>query len=318
MERQTVPGRQTGGLKGQQISAAQQRERAVRLVLILDVLSLAPFLVVATLVNSLALYADWLIYLNSTMSNLLSWLTLRHIARGRDVNYDYGLGKMESVSAMLCTILVVIGLILVIGSGVWRLRNPVSLDAPITWLGVAEYVLELGFNIWLWRRNYRLARLEHSPLMETQWRMNRGDTLMCVGILVSLTLSVMLADHSWSIHIDPLVAILIAINVLASYLTVVRRSLHDLMDRTLEESLQMRIVRKLAEHFDDYEAFYGVRSRRAGGQTFIDIDLGFDDNKRVAEALQAIQHLTQAIAAEIPGSEVRISLLPPRKEPPPP
>ncbi len=219
---------------------------------------------------------------------------------------------------MICTLLVLAGLAVVIGAGVRRLLHPVSLAAPVTWLGVAEYVIELGCNLWLWGRNHRLARRGHSPLMETQWRANRGDTLLGIGILISLTLSLGLKAFAWSVYIDPLVAILLAVNVVASYRTVLRGSLHDLLDRTLEEALQMRIVRKLAEHFDEYEAFYGVRSRRAGGRTFIDIELGFDENKRVGEALQTIQRLTRDVAAEIPGSEVRVSLVPPRKEPPAP
>ncbi len=52
------------------LSGAQVRERAVRLVFLLEAASVLPALIVALLVASLALLADWCTYLNSFLISL--------------------------------------------------------------------------------------------------------------------------------------------------------------------------------------------------------------------------------------------------------
>lgn len=293
------------------LSGAHVRERALWLVFLFEAVSVLPVLIVALLVGSLALLADWCTYLNSFLISLLAWLTLRRIARGSKTDYDYGLGKFESFSALLASSLLILSMLGFVVFGVWRIVYPVSLTEPITWLGVGQYLVELGFNGWLWRRNRRIARLEYSPLMETQWRTNRNDFLQNAGIMISLLMTLFLKDFSWHVYIDPLVAILIAVYVIASYTGIVQKSLHDLLDKTLDETLQMRIVKELVRHYDDYEAFHAVRSRRAGGSIFIDIELGFSNEKTMKEVNLIIRHMTQTLEQDVPGSRVRIIVRPP-------
>ena len=296
------------------LSGAQVRERAVRLVFLLEAASVLPVLIVTLLVGSLAMLADWCSYLNSFLISLLAWLTLRRIARDSKTHYDYGLGKFESFSALLSTTLLMLSMLAVLVYSAWRIMHPVSLAEPMTWLGVGEYLVELGFNIWLWRRNRRIARREYSPLMETQWRTNRNDALQNVGIMTSLLLTLLLKNYSWHVYIDPLMAILIALYVIASYTGIFQKSLNDLLDKTIDESLQLRIVKQLAHHYDDYESFHAVRSRRAGGTIFIDIELGFSNDKTMKEVNQAIERMTHTLEQDVPGSKVRVVIHPPSSQ----
>lgn len=86
--------------------------------------------------------------------------------------------------------------------------------------------------------------------------------------------------------------------------------INELLDKTLQEDLQFHIVRQLAQMYAGYEAFHSVRSRRAGGRIFIEIGLSFRPDKTVAEAMETINRLRDGIEKEIPGSEVRVALLP--------
>jgi len=293
------------------LSGAQERERAVRLVFLLDAASFLPSLAIALLVGSLALFADWFNNLNSFLINLLAWLTLRRIARDPQTHYDYGLGKLESFSALISSSLLMLSMVAVVAFSAWRFMHPVSLASPITWLGVAQYVVELGFNGWLWWRNLRIARREYSPLMETQWRTNRNDALQNIGIAASLLLTLLFRNLAWHVYIDPLVAMLMALYVIASYTGIFRGTLNDLLDKTLDESIQMRIVKHLAHHFDDYETFHAVRSRRAGGTIFIDVELGFNPDKTMRDVHHAIERITQTLEQDVPGSKVRVVIHPP-------
>ncbi len=87
---------------------------------------------------------------------------------------------------------------------------------------------------------------------------------------------------------------------------VVSTSLGDLLDRTLDESLQLIIVRALARHFDEYAGFHGLRSRRSGRDVYIEIFLEFDGTRPMSDVQRSIDAMASTIEQDIPGSHAVI------------
>ncbi|MBM3218565.1 MAG: hypothetical protein FJZ38_07750 [Candidatus Rokubacteria bacterium] len=83
-------------------------------------------------------------------------------------------------------------------------------------------------------------------------------------------------------------------------------SVHDLLDRALEESRQLLIVRVLAQHFDAYEHVREVRSRRSGARIYIEIFLGFDASRTLGGVQRAVDAMRADLEALIAGSSVVI------------
>ncbi|MFA5331810.1 MAG: hypothetical protein WC342_05480 [Methanoregula sp.] len=50
-------------------------------------------------------------------------------------------------------------------------------------------------------------------------------------------------------------------------------SLPDLLDQTIDDELELVVVKELADHFASYEQIHGVKSRQSGGNISIDIFL---------------------------------------------
>jgi len=82
--------------------------------------------------------------------------------------------------------------------------------------------------------------------------------------------------------------------------------MYDLLDRALEESLQLVILHALASHFHAYEALHGIRSRRTGGNVYIEIFLEFEDECKMSEVQQIIDSIKMDVEQKIQGSHVVI------------
>ena len=95
-----------------------------------------------------------------------------------------------------------------------------------------------------------------------------------------------------------------------SFVPVIAAGINEILDKTLQENVQLQIDRRLAEHFDGYEGFHGVRSRRAGGKVFVEIGLSFDGDLPVRDAAKTVASLCRGIEADIPGCEARVVLIP--------
>ena len=157
-----------------------------------------------------------------------------------------------------------------------------------------------------WKKNYSLAQKEPTPIMESQWRLRRAKTFSDLLILFALVLSVLFVQYSWSEYIDPIASLLIIAFLLFAGYREISSSLPDLFDKTLEEELQIIILKELVGSFDKFQEFHGVRSRRSGTRIYIDIYLGFDPEQKVKDMQESIDSLKGSLETLIPGSVVCI------------
>jgi divalent metal cation (Fe/Co/Zn/Cd) transporter len=137
--------------------------------------------------------------------------------------------------------------------------------------------------------------------------MYRFKTIASILVIVSLAMSAIFSDQPWASYIDPLGSVLIGLFIVQSIYNISAMSVYDLLDRALEESLQLVILRELAGYFDEYEAIHGIRSRRSGANVYIEIFLEFDGEKKMAEVQAVISSMKANLEKKISGSEIVIS-----------
>ena len=110
-------------------------------------------------------------------------------------------------------------------------------------------------------RNYRLAIKEPSPLMDSQRHLFRLKAVANLVVFLTLILATLCEGFPWAVYIDPLASFVVMGIHLHSGIRMIVSSLPDLLDETLEEELQLVVVKKLAEHFHHYEQLHWVKSR---------------------------------------------------------
>ena len=280
------------------------KERSVFIGFLLGVISIFSSLVAVLLANSVTLLSDLLRTSSETLANFLSWQTVRRVVRGKTEVYNYGYGKLENLSSLVIAGVMIISFTIVLQIAIGRFRNPVTVEK--VGLGFILAIVSGGLNTWLWRRNYRIAQTEPSPIMESQWRLFRAKTIANLCVVLSLGLGVAFRKYAWSVYLDPLGSVILSGFLLFSAYGVITMSVYDLLDRSLEESLQLIIMRELAAYFDEYRALHGIRSRRSGGNLYIEIFLEFDSNRKMAEVQTVINDMKASLERNIKGSQIMI------------
>jgi ferrous-iron efflux pump FieF len=283
-----------------------EKERAVLISLIIDFVLWIPDVVAAFLSMSIVLFADAVKCANEILATFFAYLTIRKMARGGAGTYDYGMGKFETVTSIITGGVMFISLALVFFAAIHRIVYPESLVHEGAYLGIFLMIVGVTMNTYLWKKNERLYLREPSPLMDSQWRLFRTKAFSDFSVLLSLIFSLAFSHYAWSLYIDPVASFFIAGILFLSGARVIRSSLPDLLDRTLDEELQMVIVQHLAVFFNDYEALHGVRSRRSGSNVYIEIFLEFDGEKKMCEVQEIIDRIRASLEAQIPKSKVSI------------
>lgn len=288
------------------VSPHLEKERVMFKSLAVDVFFWVPSLILALLSGSVTLYTDVIKKGNEILSTFFSWYALKKMVDGRSHDYDYGMGKFENMSGIITGVVMFLSLILVFGLTVFKLLNPSFLHEEVTIFALIVMSIGVCVSTVLWREKEHLAKKEYSPVIEAQIQLFKTKAGTDLVVLVALISVLLLEHHHWAMYIDPIASfIVIGVFLFSGYRTI-STALPDLLDTTIEENLQLIVVRSLADFFDEYEAFHGVRSRRSGNYVFIELFLEFDGEKKFSEVQASIDRIKASLEVEIPRSSVTI------------
>lgn len=258
--------------------------------------------------RSAVLLADFLKTSLEFVAVLLAWPAIRRITRGDVRHYEYGLGKLETLSSFVIAALMTLVFLVIVGNAIRNIIWPAHVSGAGIYISLAAQAVFGVINAVIMLRSRKAAKSESSPIMESQAKLFMTRLVGNVFISLSLALSLALDAYAWSVYIDPIASLVIGASVLVSAAGVFSSSVYDLLDGTLEEADQLKILRELVQHFDRYEMVHGIRSRRAGNRTFIEIFLEFDPQRRVGDVQKDIDAIKRSIEAGLENASVSIVL----------
>ena len=275
--------------------------------LLVGLFVLAPTIVTMLLANSMTLLSEVLKDSGLVLAIFLSWLSIRKVSRGKNLGYDYGYGKLENLSGLLTASVMIIAFGIVLYTAIERFLHPTTLHEVGTLMGIIVSGIAIIANVLLLRHELHLARREVSPIMESMWRLTRVKAISTILVFISLGMSMVFREHQWAEYVDPTGSVILSCFILFSAYGVISKSVYDLLDRTLEEEMQLVILRELANYFQEYEALHGIKSRRSGSHVYIEIFLEFDGDRKMAEVQKIISDMKAALEQKIQSSRVIIA-----------
>jgi len=287
-------------------AAEKERESALFLNVLAGFAPAIPKLAVAVLSGSVTLYASAMKTVNEAIGILVSWIIARRIARGDHGIYDYGMGKFEIIARIITGSVMILSFAILVFAASYRLLFPAPLGSGGVQAGMVIVVVMVAVDCYFWIRNYRIAVREPSPLMDSQWRLFRLKAVANLVVLLTLIIATLCAGLPFAVYIDPVASFLIIGLLLYSGSRMIVSSLPDLLDRTLEEELQLVVVRELADFFHSYEQLHGVKSRRSGGNVYVDIFLEFRGDLQMSEVQVTMDRMKLSLESKIPKSHVNI------------
>lgn len=184
------------------------------------------------LTNSAAVFSDALESIVNVIAAVVALYVVRLSAEPADENHPYGHGKAESFSSTFEGGLIFFAAVMIIAESIKALiyHEPAQkLELGLIFVG-ASAVLNLLLGLYL--RN--TGKKHQSEALRASGTHVLSDVVTTVGVMVGLGL-VLLTGWDW---IDPVVAILVGLQLAYSGYKIVRESLGVLMDEQDEEVLE--------------------------------------------------------------------------------
>lgn len=217
--------------------------------------------------GSIALYSDALESIVNVVTAIVALIAVRLAQRPADAALPYGYHKAEYFSAVLVGVMIIVAAILIAREAVLGFITPELPDAPIQGLAIsgAATVVNVLWALVLIRH----GRAVRSPALEADGRHLLTDVISTLGVLAGLGLVLL---TGWAI-LDPILAGLVALNILWSGWGVIRQSVGGLMDVAVQPETQRMIREVIATNAEGAIEAHDIRTRQAGKMTFIDFHL---------------------------------------------
>jgi cation diffusion facilitator family transporter len=282
-----------------------ENQRKLRLAfwsVVATFLALIPTAYAAAISNSTILLADLLRCGSEFFALLLSWLVLREVVRQDKITYNYGLGKLEQVASVTVGVALFLSFLLALMAGIKRLIFPEPLESTL--FGFVFATLSVFGNGFLWQRNHFLHKRSPSPVDEAHWKLFRAKTIATLLVALSLGGSMALAANRFSIYFDPLGSLALSLFLLHSAYTMLSDSMPDLVDRSVDEKIQMIIMSTLITHEHQYVGLEKIRTRRAGTKLFVDIFLSFERSTPFELVHNGVMNIKSDLQSHLRHAEV--------------
>jgi cation diffusion facilitator family transporter len=163
----------------------------------------------------------------------------------------------------------------------------VSVGASLVNFGVARVLLTAG-------RRY------HSIALEADAHHLLTDVWTTVGVLGAVGL---VALTGWNL-LDPIIAIIVAAQIVWTGVQLLRRSALGLLDSALSAEEQAAVREVLARHEGPEVRFHAVRTRVAGARRFVSMHVLVPGDWTVRRGHDLLEEIEQQVRAVIPHGTV--------------
>lgn len=252
----------------------------------------------ALVTGSLALGSAALDSLIDVFISTANFLVLRRAAAPPDAEHAYGHGKFESIAALGQGLFLAGAAVGLVMAGVRRLTSDeVPREGTI---GMLVLALSIAVSWGIARHLRRAAEAAGSPALRADSLHYASDLWVNGAALVALGV---IRLTGWA-PADPLVAIGVAVYVFRTAAGLILDALGDLSDRGLPEEDRRRIQQVVAGFQPRVTGMHDLRTRRSGGQSFIELHLEIPRETTFEGAHQVMVEVLRAIEGEIPRSKV--------------
>lgn len=257
------------------------------------------------LTGSVGLYSDAMESFVNLAAAVLGFVLLGIAATPADDEHPFGHQKAEFFASGAE------GMLILLAAGViaWAAINRFFEPAPVARMDVG-LLLSLGATIvnagaawWL----MKVAHAEKSIAVEADAHHLLTDVWTSVGVLLALGMLLVFPSAWW---LDPLVALLVALNIVRTGLMLMKRSVDVLMDVQLPPDEFRRVDDALRMHLPSEASIQGLRTRHAGHRRFVEFNLMLPGHWTVVQSHDLCDELEAAVRAEFPATDIVIHVEP--------
>jgi cation diffusion facilitator family transporter len=237
---------------------------------------------------------------------VMTLVAVRISGRPADRSHHYGHGKVENLSALVETALLVLTCVWIIRGAIHRFLTG-TVEIEVTFWSFAVMVTSIVVDVSRSRMLLRIAIKHHSQALEADALHFSTDIWSSAVVILGLV-SVMVGERiprlAWLRYADAVAAVLVALIVIGVSWKLGVRTVQALIDAAptgLEEK-----VTAAAASVPGIHNVHNVRMRYSGAQLFVDVHVLVDGGQSLRQAHDLTEEVERSIQLLMPNADVTV------------
>jgi cation diffusion facilitator family transporter len=219
------------------------------------------------LTGSVGLLSDAMESLVNLAAAIMALAMLIVAARPADEGHPYGHSKAEYFASGVEGILILVAAVSIGVAAVGRLLHPRPLERAGIGLAVSAFASLI--NLAVARILLNVGKKNNSITLEADAHHLMTDVWTSAAVIAGVG-AVALTD--WEL-LDPLVALVVAANIVRTGVQLMRRSVAGLMDTALPPEDRAKLLQVLDKYQEQGIRFHALRTRQAAGRRFVSVHI---------------------------------------------
>lgn len=225
--------------------------------------------------DSLAVKTNGLISAIDILNSFLFLHAVNMSVRNPDYIFNYGYGKYESISILASAMSIIIILVYTLIEAIGNFAKEVPTNS--------NYYLLISFSVfsfvlmkYVYRIQKKSAKKYGMPILKYDAELWKVDSFIEIFVLINLIIGSIFQHFEmryFAVVIDSLIAISLLVYAIKVPLKSSLDALNQILDRTIPEEMQLKLIGILAENLRNMCEFKAMHTRQSGKDIFIEIDI---------------------------------------------
>jgi len=255
-------------------------------------------LVAGVISGSISIISEAIHSLSDLLASVLAFFAVSRSAEPADPEHTFGHGKYEDMAGFLEGALIIAAAFYIIYEAVKKIISGVSLDMESS-LGIVVMALSVVVNYFVSKYLFQVAEKTESVALYADGEHLRTDVWSSLGVLGGL----IVIKLTGLTILDPLIAIVVALIILKTGLSVSGKAMNNLLDCSLPKSEIAEIENILKAHTIEYK---NLKSRRTGPARFVELVMLCPHDMTVVGCHKICDDIEKAIQEKLGNAEVVI------------
>ncbi len=225
--------------------------------------------------GSVGLLSDAIESLVNLATAFITLFAIKLAKEPEDERHQFGHSKVEYFSSLTESLFIFIAAISIILTAVERIFHPTAIQDMS--LGIIISLFASAINGLVAWQMFKGSKEYNSIALKADAHHLLTDVYTSIGVIIGV---ILVYFTGWLI-LDPIIAILVGLNILKTAFNLAQKSFHGLIDESLDEQeikeLKDFIVNFLQQALNQNAVLFSMKSRVSGHKKFVYLDIGLPD-----------------------------------------
>ena len=274
----------------------QVREGYGKLASVVGIISNAILCIAKILVGlisgSIAIIADGINNLADASSSVITLAGFKLSALPEDDEHPYGHARIEYITGMIVSVLIVVVGVELIKSSIDKILHPESLE--FSWSMVIVLLLAILLKVWQAMFNIKIGKKINSVALTATGTDSRNDVISTTAVLFSIIIGKMA-----NIQIDGYMGVLVALFIIWSGIGLIKETSSPLLGEAPDPDL-VAAISEMASDFDGVLGIHDLVVHNYGpGKVFASIHIEVDANGDLMESHDMVDNIERQLSKKL-------------------